>query len=70
MEKIARAVQPKYAYWKEIEREMVGTGGRVCTIGWGAEHGRERRRRPRRERVKEKRPTRRQQRFYSRTRHV
>ena len=39
MEEIASAMQHAYACWKGGERTVAaGTGGRVCTIGWGWEH--------------------------------
>ena len=60
-------------YWKEErERAMAGTGGKLCTTGWVSEHGRKRRRCPKREQIKEKGSTHHQQGFYALlgTRHV
>ena len=51
---IASAMEHAYEYWNNVERAVVGTGGRVCTINRGSEHGRKRRRCPKRARVKEK----------------
>ena len=57
VEEIASAMEHAYEYWNEIKKAVAGTGGRVCTIGWGSEHARKRRRCPKRERVKEKKTT-------------
>ena len=48
----ASAMEHAYEYWNNVERAVVGTGGRVCAIDWGSEHGRKRRRCPKRARVK------------------
>ena len=54
VEEILSAMEHAFEFWNNVKRAVVGTGGRVCTIDWGSEHGRERRRCPKRARVKEK----------------
>ena len=69
VEDIAIAMEHAYENWNNLERALVGTGGRVCTIDWGSEHGRKRRC-PKRARVKEKGTTGHQRGLQVRTRHV
>ena len=33
-------------YWNEIKKAVAGTGGRICTMGWGSEHARKKEERP------------------------
>ena len=47
-------MEHEYEFWNNVERAAMGTGGRVCTIDWGSEHGQKRRRCSKRARVKEK----------------
>ena len=54
VEEILSAMEHAFEFWNNVERAVVGTGGRVCTIDRGSEHGRKRRRCPKRARVKEK----------------
>ena len=54
VEEILSAMEHAFEFWNNVERAVVGTGGRVCTIDWGSEHGRKRRTCPKRARVKEK----------------
>ena len=56
VDEISSAMEHAHEFWHDVERAVVGTGGRVCTIDRGSEHGRKRRC-PERARVKEKRTT-------------
>ena len=51
---VASAMEHAHEFWNNVERAVVGIDGRVCTIDWGSEHGRKRRRCLKRARVKEK----------------
>ena len=40
VEEILSEMKHAFEFWNNFERAVVGTGGRVCTIDWGSEHGR------------------------------